>query len=124
MKTQLTPIIRTAQKANNESLNTHYKVQAAIGFILNNYEPLKGTRLYSQKIDNLGKRFYKALDEREKEICQFNPTCTDKTSAMEQLNDSYIVFENIMDALFEIPYEKLKQFSFQIEELKKVYVNK
>lgn len=119
MKT-LSPLL-IAAKFTDETFNWHYKIQAAVGFILNNYHNLEGTKMHSQKVRNLGKKFYQALDESELQIVKFKPKEVERLGAMEQLNDSYQVFENILNALFELDPEKLKQFSFQLEELFNLY---
>jgi hypothetical protein len=114
---QLTPHIRIAQRHNNETLTAHHKLMGAIGYILNNYEEVKGTRFYSQKVRNLGDKFYKALEEREAFMTDNNTKSVDFDQAMQQMDDSYQVFENMLNTMFQIPDSKKEQFSYHMEEL-------
>ena len=100
----------------NKDTKTLYKVCAATGFILDKIEELENGSFWFRKIKQTGNRFLKELKVYEDTVV--NGADED---AVQQLVDSYSMFNDLIDLSFVIQEKKKKSFERELSSLIEKY---
>jgi hypothetical protein len=89
-----------------------FKLLAATGYILNTIGESEKVGLYSNKLRNTGNQFMKQLKRSEDIICkQIN------SKAGIQLDESYTMFNNLIELNLMIDEKKKKSFNRELAQL-------
>lgn len=119
-------IVKT-KPVTREGINDFYLIMGACGYILNKMPDLQGTHMYQRELKNKAKLFYKECEKVERIIAnpgvKVHATKQEESEAMEQMHQSYLYFETMLQTIFTIPDDKLKEFDNVMNTVVNYYVN-
>ena len=101
---------------NNENTINLFCYTAAIGFILDQADKMKNSKIYFQKVKQKGNAFLKEIEKHENEFADFVDA--------DVMSESYQVFENILGLSLSMKDKKKKSFEREMIELINKYKNK
>jgi hypothetical protein len=113
------PITKSRSVSQDDKVFEIYKLMAGIGYVLNKISDLRQTSLYTNALKYKLNLAYNECDHIERKICQHQGTMTYDES--QQMADSYIVFENLLDCVQKIPENRVEKFNKHLEEVIKIY---
>jgi hypothetical protein len=113
------PITKSRSVSQDDKVFEIYKLMAGIGYVLNKISDLRQTSLYTNTLKYKLNLAYNECDNIERKICQHQGTMTYDES--QQMADSYIVFENLLDCVQKIPENRVEKFNKHLEEVIKIY---
>ena len=105
--------LEAVQKYKKIEVKDFYLLMAATGHLLWKLEQFEGSRYRVQAVKAAANRLYTELDNMEGKVAGSDTGLTKEQEgeAMQQMIDSYTMFENWFNCLFDVPAENHDQFS-------------